>query len=53
VRAEDKRLARLNVIKHLLSRLDYKGKDDQLVLPNPDIVFLHDGAYLKNKMIAP
>jgi polyphosphate kinase 2 len=53
VRADDKRLARLNVIKHLLSRLDYEGKDERLVLPNPDIVFLYDEAYLKNKMIAP
>ena len=53
VRAKDKRLARLNVIKHLLSRLDYEGKDERLVLPNPDIVFLYEEAYLKNKMIAP
>jgi polyphosphate kinase 2 len=53
VRADDKRLARLNVIKHLLSRLDYEGKNERRVLPNPDIVFLYDEAYLKNKMIAP
>ncbi len=53
VRADDKRIARLNVIKHLLSRLDYEGKDERLVLPNPDIVFLYDEAYLKNKMISP
>jgi polyphosphate kinase 2 len=53
VRADDKRLARLNVIKHLLTRLDYEGKDQRLVLPNPDIVFLYDEAYLKNEMIAP
>jgi polyphosphate kinase 2 len=53
VRSDDKRLARLNVIKHLLSRLDYEGKDKRLVLPNPDIVFPYEEAYLKNKMIAP
>ena len=28
VRADDKRLARLNVIKDLLCRLDYDGKDE-------------------------
>jgi polyphosphate kinase 2 len=53
VRADDKRPARLNVIKHLLSRLDYAGKDERLVLPTPDIVFFYDEVYLKNGMIAP
>jgi polyphosphate kinase 2 len=31
VRANDKRRARLNVIKHLLSKLDYEGKDQSVV----------------------
>lgn len=53
VRADDKHAARLNVIKHLLTQLDYTGKDEPLILPNPDIVFFYDEAYRKNGMIAP
>ena len=53
VRADDKQLARLNVIKDLLARLDYADKDHRLVRPNPDIVFAYAEAYLANGMIAP
>lgn len=42
VRADDKRAARLAVIRDLLSRLEYEGKDPSLVLPNPDVVFVYD-----------
>ncbi|AWN17217.1 polyphosphate kinase 2 [Salinisphaera sp. LB1] len=52
VRADRKRVTRLNVIKDLLLRLDYDGKDESLVLPNPDVVFTYDEACLKNGMIA-
>ncbi|MES1954494.1 hypothetical protein SAHY_07922 [Salinisphaera hydrothermalis EPR70] len=52
VRANRKRVARLNVIKDLLLRLDYEDKDETLVLPNPDIVFAYDEACLSNGMIA-
>ena len=52
VRADDKQLARLNIIKDLLSRLHYAGKDERLILPDPDVVFMYDEAYLKNGMIA-
>jgi polyphosphate kinase 2 len=53
VRADDKQSARINVIKDMLFRLDYKGKDDALVLPDSDIVFNYEESYLKNGMIAP
>lgn len=53
VRANDKKLARLCVIKDLLSRLDYTGKDEEVVCPNPDVVFTYAEAYLDNGMIAP
>ncbi|MGZ8194918.1 MAG: polyphosphate kinase 2 [Methylosarcina sp.] len=53
VRADDKRSARLNVIKDLLFRLDYKDKDETLVLPDSDIVFNYAESYLENGMIAP
>jgi len=53
VRADDKKLARLNVIKDLLTQLDYTDKDHGLIRPNPDIVFTYADAYLANGMIAP
>ena len=39
VRADDKRLARLNIIGDLLGRLHYAGKDERLTRPDPKIVF--------------
>jgi len=44
VRANDKRAARLNVIKDILNRLQYAGKDEQLVEPDSQIVFPYDPA---------
>jgi len=42
VRADNKRLARLNVIKDILGRLPYAGKDDELIHPDREIVFPYD-----------
>lgn len=53
VRADDKRSARINVIKDILFRLNYKGKKEALVLPDNNIVFSYAESYLQNKMIAP
>lgn len=53
VRADDKQSARINIIKDLLFRLDYKGKDEALVLPDADIIFNYEESYLHNGMIAP
>lgn len=39
MRADDKRLARLNLMRDILSRLNYAGKNIKLVQPDPDIVF--------------
>ena len=39
VRADNKRLARLNLMRDILSRLHYTGRKDKLVRPDPDIVF--------------
>jgi hypothetical protein len=39
VRADDKRLARLNLMRDILSRLQYAGKKDKLVRPDPDVAF--------------
>ena len=53
VRADDKKLARLNVIRNLLGRVDYAGKERGLALANPDIVFTYADGYIENGMIAP
>lgn len=52
VRADDKRQARINLIKDLLTRLHYEDKKERLLIPNPEIVFAYDEAYLIDGMIA-
>jgi hypothetical protein len=52
VLADNKHVARLQVIKDLLTRLQYADKDEDLVLPNPDAVYEYDEVYLNNGMIA-
>lgn len=52
VRADDKRVARLNVIKDMLRRLHYAGKDDSLVQPQADAVFPYDEKHLHSGAIA-
>jgi len=53
VRADDKHRARLNVVRDLLSRLDYAGRTRKLVPPDPDIVFPYSDAALEAGLIAP
>ena len=52
VRADDKHLARLNIIKDMLSRLHYTHKDESLIQPDPQIVFPYDVANLENGQLA-
>ncbi|MFZ5619751.1 MAG: polyphosphate kinase 2 [Pseudomonadota bacterium] len=52
VRADDKRAARIHLIKDLLTRLHYEGKDETALMANPDIVFQYDEIYVRNGMIA-
>jgi len=52
VRANDKRLARINIIKDLLGRLHYTGKDERLIRPDPQIVFAYDVSNLENGQLA-
>jgi polyphosphate kinase len=52
VRADDKHATHLNLIRHLLSKLDYDGKDKRLAVPDPEIVFAYDELYLERGMIA-
>jgi len=53
VRADDKRAARLNIIRDLLIRQHYQGKEDSLLLPDPAVVFTYDVSYLEQGLIAP
>ena len=39
VKADNKRLARLNLMRDILSRLHYAGKKNKLVQPDPNIAF--------------
>jgi polyphosphate kinase len=41
------------VIKDLLSHLEYRNKDHNLIRPNPDVVFNYAEDYHDNGMIAP
>ena len=52
VRADDKQLARINLIKDLLGRLHYADKDERLLRPNPRIVFSYDVSNLENGQLA-
>jgi len=52
VRANNKRLARLNIIKDLLGRLHYTGKDKRLIRPDPRVVFSYDFSNLENGQLA-
>lgn len=52
VLANNKRLARLNIIKDLLGRLHYTDKDERLTHPDPQIVFAYDISNLENGQLA-
>lgn len=52
VRADNKHLARLNIIKNMLSRLDYAEKDEQLLMPDPQIVFTYSVSCFKKGLLA-
>jgi polyphosphate kinase 2 len=53
VRADNKQAARINVIKDILFRLEYKDKKEGLALPDAEVVFNYAESYLQNGMIAP
>ena len=53
VRADDKHLARLNVIKDMLSQLDYADKDERLIVPDSEIVSTYSALYFENGLLAP
>jgi polyphosphate kinase 2 len=52
VRANDKRLARLNIIRDMLGRLHYTKKDPRLIRPDPRIVSTYDASHHANGQLA-
>lgn len=46
--ADDKKQARLNVIRHLMSLVECPDKDKQAAKQDPEIVFTYDDRHLKN-----
>ncbi len=53
VRADHKKTTRLNVIRDLLTHLDYKGKDATLLNADPSIVFPFQEEAIEKGLIAP
>lgn len=53
VRADDKRVTRLNVIRDLLSRFEFEAKDRALDPPDPSVTFLYGQAAVEAGLIAP
>ena len=53
VHANDKHAARLNVIRDLLWRIEYHGRDERLLIVDPDIVFPYSEAARTDGKISP
>ncbi|MBI1213484.1 MAG: polyphosphate kinase 2 [Alphaproteobacteria bacterium] len=53
VRADDKKRARLNVIRHLMARVECPDKDQHQARPDPEIVFPYTRQLVKDGVIAP
>jgi polyphosphate kinase 2 len=51
VRADDKPSARINLMRDLLTRLEFEGKDRQADLPDPEVVFSFQEAAFSNGML--
>ncbi len=52
VKANRKKIARLNIIRHLLSQFDYKGRDEKLLKVDPAIVFRFSEKALTQDLLA-
>ncbi|HML90832.1 MAG TPA: polyphosphate kinase 2 [Methyloceanibacter sp.] len=52
VRADNKRRARLNVIRHLMSQVDCPDKDEHAAIPDPKIVFTYNDRHRESGAIA-
>ena len=53
VHTDNKHQARINILRDLLGRLNYKDKDKKLALPDPEVVFPFDAVCIENGRLAP
>lgn len=53
VKGDDKRAARLNLIRDILSRFDYPKKDHSLAVPDPQVVFHFEDRHLTRGGLYP
>lgn len=53
VRADDKRQARLNVIRDILSRMEYPGKTSRYTRPDPRVAREFEESLITSKWLAP
>jgi polyphosphate kinase 2 len=53
VRADDKRSARVNLIRDVLMRIRYQDQTEPVLLVDPNVVFRYEETYLRNGAIAP
>ena len=51
VRADNKKLARLNIIRDMLSRIECPDRDEHLCIPDPEIVFTFKKKHQNDGMI--
>jgi polyphosphate kinase len=45
-------LARINLIKDMLSRVEYEDKDERLILPDPQIVATFEASFIEEGVLA-
>jgi polyphosphate kinase 2 len=52
VRANDKHAARLNIIRDILTRAEYKNKNKKIILPDPEIIICYEPSLAKSGKLA-
>jgi polyphosphate kinase 2 len=53
VHSDDKKTARINVMRHFLSQVEYPEKRDELLIPDPHVVCEFDPVCYEKGLIAP
>jgi hypothetical protein len=53
VHSDDKKTARINVMKHFLSQVEYPEKDEKLLIYDNDVVCEFDPVCYEKGLIAP
>ncbi|PWU18874.1 MAG: polyphosphate kinase 2 [Bdellovibrio sp.] len=53
VKADNKRLARINIIRDILTRLHYKGKNKKLIEPDPRVILEFDPSRVDRGLLFP